>query len=114
MVAAILLLLFVMFGSAFVKQMPMPALVGLMIMVSFATFEWTSLRAFGRMPKQDIFIMLLVTALIPLLHDIATAVLVGVVISALVFAWHHATNMTIQTETDKETKTYLLDGPLFF
>src|SRR5690606_19818832 len=89
-VASIMLLVFVMFGSRFIEQAPMAALTGLMIMVSIGTFEWASFRVFTKMPKSDIFVMVLVTFVTAVLHNLALAVLIGVIIAALVFAWDNA------------------------
>ncbi len=84
-VAAIMLLVFIMFGSSLIEKLPMAALTGLMIMVSIGTFEWASFRTFNRMPKSDVFVMLAVTLITVLLHNLALAVLLGVIIAALVF-----------------------------
>jgi len=89
-VAAISLLIFIMFGADLIEKLPMAALTGLMIMVAFGTFEWASLRTFKRMPKSDVLVMVLVTLVTVVLHNLALAVLVGVIISALVFAWDNA------------------------
>ncbi len=86
-VASVMLLVFVIFGASFIERLPMAALTGLMIMVAIGTFEWASLRTFNKMPKSDIFVMVLVTLVTAVLHNLALAVLSGVVISALVFAW---------------------------
>ncbi|MEK9913426.1 MAG: SulP family inorganic anion transporter, partial [Flavobacteriaceae bacterium] len=89
-VAAIGLLSFVMFGSSLIERVPMAALTGLMIMVSIGTFEWASLRTFNKMPKSDVFVMVLVTLVTVFLHNLALAVIVGVIIAALGFAWDNA------------------------
>lgn len=89
-IAAVMLLVFVMFGSASIEQIPMAALTGVMIMVAIGTFEWASIRVIGKMPAVDIFIRILVAAITVLLHNLALAVLMGVIISALVFAWESA------------------------
>lgn len=85
-VTSLALLAFIMFGSALIEQVPMAALTGLMIMEAIGTFEWASLRTFRRMPKSDIIVMVLVTLITAVLHNLAIAVLVGVIIAALVFA----------------------------
>mgnify|MGYP003894029809 CR=1 FL=1 len=84
-VASVMLLVFIMFGASLIEKMPMAALTGLMIMVSVGTFEWASLKTFNKMPKSDVLVMVLVTLVTIFLHNLALAVLVGVVISALVF-----------------------------
>ena len=114
-VAAVMLLVFIMFGSGLIEQLPMAALTGLMIMVAIGTFEWASLRTFNRMPKSDIFVMIMVTLVTVFLHNLALAVVVGVIISALVFAWDNAKRIRARKRTDEEgIKHYEIYGPLFF
>ncbi len=114
-VAAIMLLVFVMFGSSLIEQVPMAALTGLMIMVSIGTFEWASLRTFKRMPKSDVFVMVMVTLVTVLLHNLALAVMVGVIIAALVFAWDSAKRIRARKHIDENgIKHYEIYGPLFF
>ena len=86
-VASVMLLVFIMFGADLIEQVPMAALTGLMIMVSIGTFEWASIKTFGKMPFSDVLVMVLVALITVFLHNLALAVLIGVVISALVFAW---------------------------
>jgi len=114
-VAAIMLLVFIMFGSGLIEKLPMAALTGLMIMVSVGTFEWASLKTLGRFPKSDIFVMVLVTLVTVLLHNLALAVIVGVIIAALVFAWDNAKRIRARKSFDeKGIKHYEIYGPLFF
>ncbi len=114
-VAAVMLLVFIMFGSGLIERMPMAALTGLMIMVALGTFEWASLRTFRRMPKSDVLVMVLVTLVTVFLHNLALAVLVGVIISALVFAWDNAKRIRARKYIDEEgVKHYEIYGPLFF
>lgn len=114
-IAAVMLLVFIMFGAGLVEQLPMAALTGLMIMVAIGTFEWASLRTIKRMPKSDIFVMFLVTIVTVVLHNLALAVIVGVIISALVFAWDNAKRIRARKHIDeKGTKHYEIYGPLFF
>lgn len=114
-VASIMLLVFVMFGSNLIEKVPMAALTGLMIMVSIGTFEWASLRTFNKMPKSDIFVMVMVTLVTVFLHNLALAVIIGVVIAALVFAWDNAKRIRARKHTDdKGIKHYEIYGPLFF
>lgn len=114
-VAAIVLLLFVMFGAGLIEQLPMAALTGLMIMVAIGTFEWASLRTFNRMPKSDIFVMVVVTLVTVFLHNLALAVVVGVIIAALVFAWDNAKRIRARKSIDEDgVKHYEIYGPLFF
>ncbi len=114
-VAALMLLVFIMFGSSLIEKVPMAALTGLMIMVALGTFEWASLKTFRRMPKSDVLVMVLVTLVTIFLHNLALAVLVGVIISALVFAWDNAKRIRARKSIDDEgVKHYEIYGPLFF
>jgi SulP family sulfate permease len=114
-VASIMLLIFIMFGSTLIEQMPVAALTGLMIMVAIGTFEWASFRVIGKMPKHDIFVGILVAAVTVLLHNLALAVLIGVIISALVFAWENAKRIRARKTVDENgVKHYEIYGPLFF
>ena len=114
-VAAVVLLVFVMFGARLIEQVPMAALTGLMIMVAIGTFEWSSLRTFNKMPKSDIFVMVTVTLVTVLLHNLALAVVLGVVIAALVFAWDNAKRIRARKSVDDQgVKLYEIYGPLFF
>ncbi|UZH55259.1 SulP family inorganic anion transporter [Salinimicrobium tongyeongense] len=114
-IAAVMLLVFVMFAADIIELLPMAALTGVMIMVSIGTFEWASLRTFRRMPKSDVLVMVLVTFVTVVLHNLALAVLVGVIISALVFAWDNAKRIRARKYMDdKGVKHYEIYGPLFF
>ena len=114
-VAAVALLMFIMFGSGIIEQLPMAALTGLMIMVAVTTFEWASLRTFNRMPKSDVFVMVVVTFVTIFLRNLALAVIVGVIISALVFAWDNAKRIRARKRIDEDgVKHYEIYGPLFF
>ncbi len=114
-VAALALLMFVMFGSGVIEQLPMAALTGVMIMVAIGTFEWSSLRTFNRMPKSDVFVIVVVTVVTVVLGNLALAVFVGVIISALVFAWDNAKRIRARKHIDENgVKHYEIYGPLFF
>jgi SulP family sulfate permease len=114
-VAAVMLLVFVMFSAPLIERLPMAALVGVMFMVAIGTFEWASLRSFGRMPRHDVFVMVVVAAVTVIFHNLAVAVLIGVVISALVFAWENAKRIRARKYTDEQgVKHYEIYGPLFF
>lgn len=114
-VAALALLMFVMFGSGLIEQLPMAALTGVMIMVSIGTFEWASLRTFNKMPKSDVFVIVVVTLVTVFLGNLALAVVVGVIISALVFAWDNAKRIRARKHIDEHgVKHYEIYGPLFF
>ncbi|MBT8259420.1 MAG: SulP family inorganic anion transporter, partial [Bacteroidia bacterium] len=114
-VAAVALLIFVMFGAGLIERLPMAALTGLMIMVAIGTFEWASLKTFNRMPKSDIFVMVVVTLVTAVLHNLALAVVIGVIIAALVFAWDNAKRIRARKYIDDQgIKHYEIYGPLFF
>lgn len=114
-VAAISLLIFIMFGADIIELLPMAALTGVMVMVAVGTFEWASLRTLRRMPKSDVLVMVLVTVVTVVLHNLALAVLVGVIISALVFAWDNAKMIRARKHIDESGgKHYEIYGPLFF
>lgn len=114
-VASIMLLVFIMFGAPVIEQLPMAALTGIMIMVAIGTFEWASLRTFTKMPKTDVFVMVLVTLVTIFLHNLALAVLVGVIIAALAFAWDNAKRIRARKRVDEAgVKHYEIYGPLFF
>jgi len=114
-VASIMLLVFIMYGSSLIEQVPIAALTGLMIMVAIGTFEWASLRTFNKMPKSDIFVMVVVTLVTAVLHNLALAVIIGVVIAALVFAWDNAKRIRARKFVDDNgVKHYEIYGPLFF
>lgn len=114
-VAAVMLLFFIMFGASLIERLPMAALTGLMIMVAIGTFEWASMRSFGKMPVSDVLVMVLVTLVTVFLHNLALAVLIGVIISALVFAWENAKRIRARKRVDEAgVKYYEIYGPLFF
>jgi SulP family sulfate permease len=113
--AAVMLLVFIMFGSSLIEQVPMAALTGLMIMVSIGTFEWASLKTFTKMPKSDVFLMVLVTLVTAVLHNLALAVLIGVILAALFFAYDNAKRIRARKFIDANgVKHYEMFGPLFF
>lgn len=114
-VASVMLLVFIMFGASIIERLPMAALTGVMIMVSIGTFEWASFKIFNKMPNSDILVMVLVTLVTVFLHNLALAVLIGVIISALVFAWENAKRIRARKFVDeKGVKHYEIFGPLFF
>ncbi len=111
--AAVGLLVLVISMTDVLNAIPVGVLVGIMFMVSVGTFEWSSFSHLKHMPKEDIFVMLVVT-IITVVEDLAIAVIAGVIISALVFAWKHA-RIWVKTEIEEDgTKVYSLEGPLFF
>lgn len=112
--AALVLLGFILFGAGLIEMVPLAALVGVMFMVVLGTFEWSSFRVFGKVPRADAFILVLVSA-ITVFADLAIAVIVGVIVSALVFSWQHAQHILIEESVDDEgTKIYKVKGPIFF
>lgn len=114
-VAAVMLLVFVMFGSSLIEKMPIAALTGLMIMVAIGTFEWATVKMVNKMPKHDIFVGVVVIIITVWLHNLALAVLVGVIIAALVFAWESAKRIRAKKYMDENgIKHYEIYGPLFF
>ncbi len=113
--ASLMLLVFVLFASGLIEQIPMAALTGIMIMVSIGTFEWASLKILGKYPLSDVLIMVTVALVTVLLHNLALAVLIGVIIAALVFAWKSAHHIyAIRRIDERGAKHYELQGPLFF
>jgi SulP family sulfate permease len=112
--AALFLLMFIMFASSLIESIPMAALVGVMFVVVLGTFEWSSFRIIGKIPKTDAFVLVLVSA-ITVFTDLAIAVLVGVIVSALFFAWEHASHINVkQYDVEDGSRVYELNGPLFF
>lgn len=112
--AALALLAFILFGSALIEMIPLAALVGVMFMVVLGTFEWASFKVMSKVPKHDAFVIILVT-IVTVLTDLAFAVFVGVIVSALVFAWEHAKHINVDISEDANGwKVYKLNGPLFF
>ncbi|RDH83893.1 MAG: sodium-independent anion transporter [endosymbiont of Galathealinum brachiosum] len=112
--AALFLLAFILFASSLIEQIPMAALVGVMFIVVIGTFEWSSFRIFGKIPRHDAFVIVLVSG-VTVASDLAIAVVVGVIVSALVFAWEHAKHINVTDYIDdKGSKVYELNGPLFF
>ena len=114
-VASLGLLSFILWGAPIIEQLPMAALTGVMVMVSIGTFEWASLKVFGKMPITDVIVMIVVTLITVFLHNLALAVLIGVVISALAFAWESAIRIRARKYIDSNgSKHYEIYGPLFF
>jgi sulfate permease, SulP family len=114
-VAALTILVIILVGAPVIELVPMAALTGVMIMVAIGTFEWSSFKAFTKMPKSDIFVMVVVTLITIFLHNLALAVLIGVIIAALVFAWENAKRIRARKFVDENgIKHYEIFGPLFF
>jgi sulfate permease, SulP family len=112
--AALFLLSFILFASPLIEQIPLAALVGVMFMVVIGTFAWNSLKILTRVPLTDAFVIVLVTA-VTVAEDLATAVVVGVIVSALAYAWNNAKRIHATSYTTPEgAKVYQIQGPLFF
>ncbi|MCB1122129.1 MAG: STAS domain-containing protein, partial [Verrucomicrobiae bacterium] len=113
--AAVCLAIFIMVGGPVIEQIPIAALVGVMFMVVIGTFEWSSLNTFGKVPHSEILVIVVVTLVTVIKHDLATAVFVGIILSALVFAWESSKHVIVKVEksTPKE-KIYSLQGLLYF
>jgi SulP family sulfate permease len=105
----------VVVGAPIIERLPLAALVGVMFMVVIGTFEWASLRILRRMPRTDVLVMLLVTLVTAISQNLALAVLLGVVVSALAFAWENAKRIRARHHVDAAgVKHYEIYGPLFF
>ena len=114
-IGALGILVVILIGGPVIEQIPMAALVGVMMMVAITTFEWASFRILNKMPKSDIFVMVTVALITIVLHNLALAVLVGVIISALVFSWDNAKRIRARKSVDENgRKVYEIFGPLFF
>ena len=112
--AALFLLGFILFASSLIEIIPLAALVGVMMMVVLGTFEWSSFRILHKIPRADAFVLILVSG-VTVLTDLAIAVVVGVIVSALVYAWGNATRIRAITSINEDgCKSYELQGPLFF
>ncbi|EEB78130.1 MAG: SulP family inorganic anion transporter [Halioglobus sp.] len=112
--AALFLLAFILVASSLIEQIPLAALIGVMFIVVIGTFEWSSFRVLRKVPKSDALVLILVSA-VTVATDLAVAVVVGVIVSALVFAWEHAKQINVQAREDHKGSTvYAVSGPLFF
>jgi SulP family sulfate permease len=113
--AGLFLLIFILFASDLIEQIPLAALTGVMFMVVLGTFEWSSIRILRKIPKTDAFVIIMVSAITVITHNLALAVISGVIVSALGFAWKSAQHIHRDSEVNKDgTKVYFLHGPLFF
>ena len=108
------ILMFILFASHLIELIPVAALVGVMFVIALGTFEWSSFRIIRKIPKGDAAVLVLVS-IITVLTDLAIAVISGVIISALIFAWEHAKHIRVARTENKEGSTiYQVNGPLFF
>jgi SulP family sulfate permease len=113
-VAALMLLFFILFASSLIEMIPLAALVGVMFMVVIGTFEWATFKLARRVPKKDFFVIILVTV-VTVFTDLAIAVGVGVITSALMFAWDHAKHIYATSKAiSDDAKEYVVHGPIFF
>ena len=113
-VAAIGLILFILIGAPFIDRIPIAALTGVMFIVVISTFEWATFATVGKAPKSDIMVILIVTG-VTVAFDLAIAVLVGVIVSALVFAWKSSKHINLKkTKDEPNERIYVLDGLLYF
>jgi SulP family sulfate permease len=113
--AACSLLTFVLFFSRWIEMIPMAALVGVMFMVVIGTFEWASLKLYRQVPTTDFLVMVTVTLYTAVMHDLASAVIIGVIVSSLAFAFKHAKNVNAEIRRNEHgAKIYQIHGPLFF
>ncbi len=111
--AALFLLAFILFASPLIEQIPLAALVGVMFMVVIGTFAWNSLTILSRVPMGDAFVTILVTV-VTVMYDLAIAVVVGVIVSALMYAWNNARRIDAHVDVTEDEKVYRIQGPLFF
>ena len=113
--AAIALLLFILFLAPYIEAVPMAALVGVMFMVVIGTFEWTTLQTWHRIPRSEVLVMIIVAAYTVFMHDLATAVIIGVALSAVVFVWKKSKHIVADVKINEYgSKIYQLHGVLFF
>jgi len=114
-VAALTLAIFILIGGPLIVNIPVAALVGVMFMVVIGTFEWSTLKTFGRVPLSEIFVIVAVTLITVFMHNLALAVLTGVILSALVFAWESAKHVRLRRDDSQEgVRIYNLQGVLYF
>ena len=112
--ASLFLLLFIVVGSSLIELIPLAALVGVMFMVVIGTFAWESITIIRRIPRTDVIVMLIVT-IITVMHDLAVAVICGVIVSALTYAWNNAIRIRGRVEVNEDgNNVYYIEGPLFF
>ncbi|NVK29668.1 MAG: SulP family inorganic anion transporter [Gammaproteobacteria bacterium] len=111
--AALFLLSFILFASSLIEQIPIAALVGVMFMVVIGTFAWSSFNIIRQIPLKDAFVLILVSG-VTVISDLAVAVIVGVIVSALVYSWEMAKHLNVSSHVDSDGKHYKINGHLFF
>lgn len=113
-IAALAILMIILIAAPIIEKIPMAALTGVMMVVAFLTFKWSSFKILNKMPKTDVFIIILVTAITIITHNLAVAVLTGIIITGLNFTWQKANELSVNTETSGDEKIYHLNSDLFF
>ena len=113
-IAALAILMIILIAAPIIERIPIAALTGVMMVVAFLTFKWSSFKILNKMPKTDIFIIILVTAITIITHNLAVAVLTGIIISGLNFTWQKANELSVNTENNGTEKIYHLNSDLFF
>ena len=113
-IAALAILMIILIAAPIIEKIPMAALTGVMMVVAFLTFKWSSFKILNKMPKTDVFIIILVTAITIITHNLAVAVLTGIIISGLNFTWQKANELSVNTENNGSEKIYHLNSDLFF
>ena len=113
-IAALAILMIILIAAPIIERIPMAALTGVMMVVAFLTFKWSSFKILNKMPKTDVFIIILVTAITIITHNLAVAVLTGIIISGLNFTWQKANELSVNTETNGTENIYHLNSDLFF
>ena len=113
-IAALAILMIILIAAPIIEKIPMAALTGVMMVVAFLTFKWSSFKILNKMPKTDVFIIILVTAITIITHNLAVAVLTGIIISGLNFTWQKANELSVNTENNGTEKIYHLNSDLFF
>ena len=113
-IAALAILMIILIAAPIIEKIPMAALTGVMMVVAFLPFKWSSFKILNKMPKTDVFIIILVTAITIITHNLAVAVLTGIIISGLNFTWQKANELSVNTENNGAEKIYHLNSDLFF
>ena len=113
-IAALAILMIILIAAPIIEKIPMAALTGVMMVVAFLTFKWSSFKILNKMPKTDVFIIILVTAITIITHNLAVAVLTGIIISGLNFTWQKANELSVNTENNGSEKIYNLNSDLDF
>lgn len=113
-VGALAILMIILVAAPIIERIPMAALTGVMMVVSFLTFKWSSFSILNKMPKTDVWVMVVVMVVTIITHNLAVAVLMGIVISSLSFTWQKVNKLTVSTCNDGAEKIYQVRGVFFF